>query len=454
MRRTLVLVAVALIAVTALPKSRAIRTGPPKPIVATRSIEVTDKAIVAAFPLERVLAQLIARSGVTGLTPQQLVRQLYDTQNPRPGLADPAGPHCDDTLVGGTPSFNGFPRRCPTPEAQLAATPYVEGEYFTLGVVNRFDLTPPDGANCGQYRLVFAHRETELLDRLHFIFEAVLPSPNPSAGLAACRPVAQFWADISAVDSMDERRARLERFFFDGLPGFAPVIDPANFRAAGGIRTLQQKQGNNRFYQFRLVKDCASGDCTLRFMPDVLENMPFGRLFDGNHDTPIARQFRAEFVKHVATLAIKDLNLFRMQIPSEYLMAESNPLPTEPAFAYTTAFDRGATTPAGVAFRNAMQAELTRIGSTLTIQQLLQRAEHQSCFGCHGFNGIPLGEGVKLELGFFSNQMISEDTLSDGEGGPQSRYGVDPIIEKQFIPHRIQIIEDFLRNGTPPVHSN
>ena len=49
--------------------------------------------------------------------------------------------------------------------------------------------------------------------------------------------------------------------------------------------------------------------------------------------------------------------------------------------------------------------------------------------------------------------MISEDIFADGEAVPSTRYGIDPIIEKQFIPHQMQILTGFLRDGTPPVHS-
>ena len=51
------------------------------------------------------------------------------------------------------------------------------------------------------------------------------------------------------------------------------------------------------------------------------------------------------------------------------------------------------------------------------------------------------------------NAKFSEDIMADGEAGPLTRYGVDPVAERQFIPHRMQILTDFLRNGTPPVHS-
>jgi hypothetical protein len=55
---------------------------------------------------------------------------MFDTQNPQPGMADPAAPHCDDFLIDGAPTFNTFPRRCPTPEATLlAATPFGATDY-------------------------------------------------------------------------------------------------------------------------------------------------------------------------------------------------------------------------------------------------------------------------------------------------------------------------------------
>src|SRR5437763_5165769 len=295
---------------------------PAKPLSATRSLEITDQAIVSAFGVDRMSTQLMARSGATGLTPQQMMRQMFDTQNPAPGFADPAGPHCDDILIDGVPTFNGFPRRCPTPEGVLAQTPYVEGEYTTLGLANRFDLAPADGSNCGQYRIIVAHREPTRLTVLHLIFEAVLPNPHPEQGLAACRPVAQFLSSLSNVDSMDERRALLERFYFDGIAGFAPVIDPANFAEPGGIRTLQQSNTPAifRFYQFRLAKQCDGDNCTLRFIPDVIENTPFGPLFDARVSSPKGKAFRDEFVKQVQTIAESDVNLFHMQITKEYLL--------------------------------------------------------------------------------------------------------------------------------------
>src|SRR5437868_414543 len=84
-----------------------------------RSFAVTDQAILAGFPFERVLRALTDRSG-TRTAPDALLRQLFNTQNPKPGFAAAAAPHCDDFLADGQPSFNGFPRRCPTSEGTLA----------------------------------------------------------------------------------------------------------------------------------------------------------------------------------------------------------------------------------------------------------------------------------------------------------------------------------------------
>ena len=170
--------------------------------------------------------------------------------------------------------------------------------------------------------------------RIHVIFEAVLPNPHPEQGIAGCRAVAQFWGDLSSVDSMSDRRARLEQFFFDGLPGFEPVVHPNHYTLAsgGGIRTRENLQGltkvnGTRFYQFRVEKQCPSASsCTLRLLPDLLENVPWGPLFraDGFGD-PRVGVFHNDFIAQVKTLAINDVNQFHMNVPPRSLLVEANP---------------------------------------------------------------------------------------------------------------------------------
>ena len=410
---------------------------------------ITDLALLQGFTFQRVLDQLVARSGVPNITSAQLFRQWFDTQNPKPGLADPAGPHCDDFMTDGSPSFNGLPRRCPTFEGALAATPFTSGEYFPIALVNRFDQAPADGSNCGQFRLIFA-RAMPLQQRLHIIMEPVLRNPNPASGLAGCRAVAQFWAGLTNVDSQADRRAKLESFFFDGIAGMPPVIDPDNFTAAsgGGIRTTQQGADHNpRMYQFRLTKDCSAA-CTLRMMPDVLQNMPIGRFFDSASTMAGAPAFQDAFVAQVPNLAIRDVNEYFMEIPRAFLMVESNPFDTEPAFIYRTPFDRNKVASPG--FRNRIQEKLTAIGSTLTPELIVDRADTQNCVGCH-LAGGPVGEGVVFPRSIDAIQHITETAPEVGEVG--QRYRISDAVRDVFIPHRMKILIDFLNTGKAPVRS-
>jgi hypothetical protein len=416
---------------------------------ARRSFVITDLAILSGFTFERVLDQLTAG---TNTTAAQLYRQWFDTQNPKPGKADPAGPHCDDFMVNGQPTFNGFPRRCPTSEGSLAATPFTSGEYIPIAVVNRFDQTTPDGSNCGQYRMVFA-RKVPKGQRLHIIFEAVLPNPTPGSGLSGCRAVALFWAGLSKIDAAAERRAKIESFYFDGLAGFRPVVHPENFTAAsgGGIRTTQLgAEARARMYQFRIAKDCVGGGCTVRMAPDGLPNLPFGRLFDSSVDTSQQRAFQDAFVGQVPNLAVRDANEYFMAIPAEFLLGESNPLDGELAFVFDTPFNRSKMT--SPAFRNRIVQALSSIGSTLTPEQIIQRAESQNCVGCHTLSGA-VGEGVVFPHSIDGIQQITEDALEDGELGVLSRYQISPALRDVFVPHRIKILIDFLNSGKAPVRS-
>jgi hypothetical protein len=113
MRRSAV-VAIALVSFvmfTAEVRRRSVRPAPNAPIVldARRSFSVTDQAILDGFSFERVLNAIVERSATT-TTSLELIRQLFDTQNPKPGLVAAGAPHCDDFLVDGKPAFNGFAR--------------------------------------------------------------------------------------------------------------------------------------------------------------------------------------------------------------------------------------------------------------------------------------------------------------------------------------------------------
>lgn len=438
-----------LVAATGTPRRHA--TTPPSAITtldARRSFVITDVALLEGFTFQRVLDQLVARSGVPNITTAQLYRQWFDTQNPKPGLADASAPHCDDFTTNGAPSFNGFPRRCPTPEGALAASPFTAGEYIPIALVNRFDQAPADGANCGQFRLIFA-RKLPSGQKLHIIFEPVLRNPNPSAGLAGCRAVAQFWAGLTSVDSPAERRAKLESFYFDGLPGFPPVIDPDLFSAAsgGGIRTIQIAGGGTglRMFQFRLTKDCSTA-CTLRMTPDTLQNFPFAPLFDASRTFPGTQAFQDAFIQQIPNLAVHDVNEYFMEIPRDFLIADSDPIDS---VNFGGSFNLGKGTSPG--FRNRIQDKLTSIGSALTPEQIVLRADTQDCIGCHFVSGS-IGDGLSLARSLDTFQHVTEDFPEPGELG-QPRYVISTAVRDVFVPHRMKILIDFLNSGKAPVRS-
>jgi len=412
-----------------------------------RSFAVTDVAILDGFSFERVMTSLIARSGVRNVTAASLYQQWFDTQNPAPGLAANTSPHCDDFLTDGKPSFNGFSRRCPTPEGALARTnPFARSEFTPLALINRFDLAPVDGANCGQYRIIFARNVARIptigatpIDRLNIIFEAVLPNPDPAQGIAACRPVAQFWAGLSQLGSLAERRAKLEEFFFAGLPGFAPVVHPHHYGASGGgIRTFHWTLLAGvppRFYQFRLDASCVEGNCTLLMQPDVLENLPPGDFFDGRNTSDQARRFRTVFVGQVASLAIADENRFFMNVPREFLIAESSPPDSPTPYIAFAPFLAGVNSADGRIFEGQIEAELRRINSKLSPIHVVDRAQKLNCVGCHLRASTPF-------------EHLSQIRREGGEAG--ERFAISSIMRDTFIPHRMEVLRQFLASGKLP----
>jgi hypothetical protein len=451
-------VTTALLSVAATRHRPSLPPATPAPLTlnAARSFAVTDFSILDSFSFAQVMNWIVAGSSTTG---EQLMRQLFDTQNPSPGMADAAAPHCDDFVINGSPTFNGFPRHCPTPEGKHAATPLPFANVTPLALINRFDLAPADGANCGQYRIIYFTYLQQPASRFHMILEAVLPNPHREQGIAGCKAVAQFWADLSSVDSTVERRARLEKFFYDGLPGFEPVLRAAHFSAAagGGVRTRQNDLPATtrwRGYQFRIEQQCGAGGspCALRMLPDVLENLPFGPMFDANVDTPVARSFREHFLTQIPTLAINDLNQYRMKIDRQYLLGESDPLDDSHAFSFQLPFNNSQSTDAGKAFRAQIDAELKRIGSTLTPENIVARAETQTCAGCH-FVPQSVGGGLIFPGAIDAEHVLSLGRVA-GDDGPESRWGTSGALEKVFIPNRMNILRDFLLNGRPPEHSN
>ena len=349
-------------------------------------------------------------------------RQSVSTEPPIPPLSQLRSFAVTDLVI-----LEGFPFHR---VLEALHHPAIDGDFIPLALINRFDMTPKSGANCGQYRVIYAARG----EQRHLSFEGVLPNPNAAAGIRACRPVARFWADLSGVADPIERRKRLQTLFFDGIAGFAPLMKPEHFTASsgGGIRSFEP----GRMRQFRLENGAMHAD--------RLENTPLGAWFNATRIDEDGARFREHFIAQVPNLAVADVNRLFMSVPRDLTVDEWD------SIAFSTAFANGLQAAEGRAFEARISAELRRIGSTLTPAEVILRAETMTCTGCHSHNG-PIGHGLSFpeSLGL---AHVSQDFIEPGPDGP--RYMTSQAMWEVFIPNRMRMLQAFLEAGTPPERSN
>lgn len=421
-----------------------------------RSLVVTEKPILERFSFERVMSQLVADSGVPGLTPVTLFQQWWDTQNPGPGLD--LGAHCDDQVDPELGSvINGYPYLCrPTPAegSQAACDPFAPGSecaYIPIALFNRFDQAPATGENCGEYRVVFA-KESGIANnknRNTIIFEARVENPVPQLGLRGCRKIVETWANLTAESDIEVRAAKLEAFYFDGLGEFQPpVISVAHFgdnpNSWGQVRTNQLVNTDTGWSmrEFKLLRECDGSGCSaMRFVPVTNKGNAFGGLFDPASTHPKAADFRAYFPTQVASLASNDLNLISMTVPDEFNTAQSQ---SSGDFAGEMQYlERLGSDPSDL--RTAIATELSNLGSGLSVDDIVLRAQATTCAGCHRLSSEnDLGGGLAWPIATpkFVHVTERETEIVDGV----ERFVISVGLTDVFLPQRKTIVDTFLNN--------
>lgn len=416
---------------------------------ARRSLAVTETAILSQFTLQAVLEQLARQNGTTGYSSAQLFRQLWETQNRFSRMEtmdlDPA-PHCSDNGF----SLNGFEYLCREDgEGEQAWNGMTPASYSAVGLFNRFDLAPANGADCGEYRIVFAKTDFSLPGRSLIIFEAVLPNPRTDLGLEGCRPVTNFWRDLSTNTSVSSRATALKNFYFNGLTGFSPVIHYNNYgnnsRGVGQVRTNQFIRAPWLMREFKVKRTCPSTGCKVQFMPATVKTNPYGELFNPSSTHPLAAEFRSHFLTQVKTLAVNNIHTFNYVVPDKYNVGQSDSQSPGAVDHYIFQFGFGVPS----TFRSNIQAQLTSIGSSLTPEDIVQRAQALSCGGCHERSiGLPVGSETMRPSNDFTHS--TEFTEPGPEG---TRFQVSGAVTDLFLPRREQILESFL-NKTRTIASN
>lgn len=287
-------------------------------IRADRSLLINEIAVLEAnnnFTLQKTLDKLAGQVSlpgpVTPITGVDLFQNLWSLQ----------AENCSTTINGWDHLCNREfleGRQTIEPQSHLDA-------YKPLALVNRFDLHDHEwGAkNCGEYRIIYGRQSPTVgaLERNFIIFEGVLANPTPG-NPKGCRPVQQYWANLSQVEDPVARSNALEKFYYQGIPltgvggVSSPVISAKHFALAaditgatgGQIRTNQflnsldlagVLNGTNPnglalgpwvLKQFRLTKT------GLMVKQEPVASTPPATLFDENNQSDIAVQYRNQFL--------------------------------------------------------------------------------------------------------------------------------------------------------------
>jgi hypothetical protein len=424
--------------------------------------------------LEAVLDRLVASAEAsTTQSGRALYVAWFDTNNDAASAVDPAGLHCSPTL-------NGFPMDCPRQEGELARRaanagaddPLAPGRYHLVAVAHRFDKAAVDGSTCGQYRLSYGFEDNDppadpdQPDFDYLILEGVLANPTPALGVAGCLPVAQYLAAVDAAPDADSRAALVEQFFFDGLPGFDPIVSWRSFRGepsgSGQLRTNQflLSEGGQPWQAREYTLDrvgSSPADYRLVVTPATVKDVAYGRFFSTAGGGPLTADFQAWFIDQaVAGLAAaSDVNDLAMDVPPQFEPGQSTqPGLFEDADEEIYVGDYVAQAEDNPALLAAIQARLDAIGSTLTPLQIVARAEVTTCAGCHQLSsaspasrdlggaiaesGGYLGTG---SLGFVHTAPFLGDDDADGD---MDGYRMSDALRTQFLPHRAAVLEAFV----------
>jgi hypothetical protein len=431
--------------------AEAITVDPNLSLIATK---LNDATALQRFSLKRVMQQIIDRMpGVAAQTPTELFHQMFSG------------------YLNCTSTFNGFALECPRTEANLSfkmTDPFAAGgadSYSPVALVNRFDLAPSNGANCGEYRIIFAKKSSSFADRNFIIFEGRLPNPSAALGLKGCKPVAQMWADLSSNPSATARADQLEAFFFTGLTAggvtFEPVVDPTHYgmtatfkpggNTRGQIRVNSFMVGRSflfhgpppppnqtwqlREMQTRKVCDAHGLNCSLQIQLVPAQNNPDASLFVANPAAgSLAETFQTvDFINMIPRLvkptqaqagAADAVAFIGMSTATKYDSGESN----SDARQDYMSFAAGNTT-----FFNAIDAKLAQLNRPdLTHTDIINRAMTQSCAGCHEVASTrALGDGIKFPA--------QQGFVHVDESGTLSK-----ALTTVFLPFRKTVLENFV----------
>lgn len=425
----------------------------PADVEVDTTLFVHDDATLTAgnFSLRRTLKKIAddgVAGGAVGETPEILFRDLWDTQNPEPATSP--NPNIAYCTKNGT-TLNGFPNVCrpaPAEGGQVVDPGPKLDAYKPLALVNRFDLAAEGWKNCGEHRIIYGFQGPGIV-KTTIIFEAVLPNPRPGCE-SGCRGIEEAWLSMKGKTPAD-RAKLLEQMFYTGYANYRPIVHLDHYSATGvssgygmsgggQIRTDQfLANAPSKFpwvlKEFKLALDCTKTPCVLDAVPTAIDNNPAGTLWTPA-TTGAANDFqRGVVLASVASLANPDPAAFGYAVPHDFDAAFSDSQDDENHDDYLGEYKKPGT--------GTFAADLKAAAGGLTDDQIVRRANVNSCGGCHmpqrfgltapGAIGGPV-DWVENQIGF----------IHVGITAPGGVHELSKTLVQTFLPARQKFVADYL----------
>ena len=281
----------------------------------------------------------------------------------------------------------------------------------------------------------------------------------------------EFWANLSNDSDPVSRSTKLENFFYNGLPGFSPVVNvnhysssaTATFYGASGsgqIRTNQFLQSPWLLKEFKTQTTCVSGNCDFDIVPISVKSNPYGELWNkdiantGSVSIPgldiLATNFQADTLAQVTNtlLGNPDINAFSYAVDTNKNAADSN---SQGAFQEDNYRRQLIDVSADNTYENAIDNAGSLLTTPLTKQQIANRATALSCAGCHqpgsfgltAANSIGPGQSWPNALAFVHVDVDPNVNLSGMPGfdvskfnGNPNGFNISPALLNNFLPAR------------------
>lgn len=403
---------------------------PPNVTRPERVLLENDAAAVSGVRLRDVFNAL-ANNGATKGDGELLFNQIYDSFASADLGLIPSAVHCGDEMTNGIPTLNGFPVECNRLERLHVGD---IDAFKALAIINRIDLAPENGANCGQQRMIFA---SNTFNRAFIIVEAQVPNPTPELGIAGCVPLAKFWMAQNDIADPITRGQRLTEAFLKGSPelasqGFGAFYAPENLTVGSGqIRTNQFDSFPWTLREFKLTQD---GE-TLKSIPFPTAEAPNGALWNESSGLPQGAACRDNMLSALDGVLTGDLAQLSFVVDQQCRDAESRN-----DFSQAYAFQMSPGFRAQIAEKAA--------GTGLTPEQVANRAQFAgSCIGCHNeSSGSDLGLGASAP---FSNDFPHVTEFASTDCGTRNAgslcFPTSTALKDLFLPSRLKTLTDLLQ---------